>query len=98
MVNKLNTEAASRVRQQFWLYLLSQLGFLAIAPLLLRLFGLLDPETIFVAWFLWFLAMSEVFAPQLSDAGWWKWIGLIRVAGYVAFTFVMIQRVVPVLQ
>lgn len=83
-----------RFKQFLWL----QIAFLLFAPIVLQVSGLFSPELYFVVSFVWFLSLSEVFAPENAAAQWWRRVQWVKFAGFVVLTYVVTQHVTAIIQ
>lgn len=81
---------------RFKLFLVSFGSVVMVLPVFLWILELLSVQIYFILSFIWLLVSSEIFAPEQRMNGWWGWLQLLKLIGWIGLAYIVIERVVLV--
>lgn len=81
---------------RFKLFVVTLVAFLCVLPVIFLSVGEFEFRSYFMLGFVWFLITSEVFAPAEPETVWWRRLTWIKVAGWIVFVYLLIERVAAV--
>jgi len=91
--------SAPQVEQhRFSLFVLVVAVFVALLPVALWTAGRFSVRTYFLISFVWFLIVSEVFAPAEPETNWWRQLRWIKLLGVLVLCYIVAERVAVVVQ
>ncbi|EMA21605.1 hypothetical protein [Haloarcula marismortui] len=94
-VSSMSVSVPTRSRFRWFLVSFVTLGI--VSSVALWAVGITGAEIYLVAMFLALLVTSELF-PPVADEQWWRWLLLVKLAGWLVTLYVLFERVSGVIQ
>lgn len=79
-------------------FLHTQVVFVLVVPVILRLLGRFSFASYFISVFIWFLVIANVLAPDTPDVKWWRLVQWVKIIGLGVFCYLVVRNAMLVIQ